>query len=111
MTTNRKYYPGDPRKLGEKEYAVILSKLINYANQLTKDNKTEILVGFYNKIIVKLKELGFKKESTKVKNLGKSESIFLKNRLKIAEIALNSWDIGTKKHKLAKTKKKEKENV
>ena len=66
MTAKRKYYPGDLRKAGEKEYAVILSKLIGYTKQLEKKQEKESVLKFVNKIAEKLTELGFKKESNKV---------------------------------------------
>ena len=105
MTAKRKYYPGDLRKAGEKEYAVILSKLIGYTKQLEKEQKKESILKLVNKITEKLTELGFKRESNKVKSLIKNVITSDKYKLNIIEIAYSAWDDGIDKHKNTKAQK------
>lgn len=106
MVALRKYYPGDLRKTGEKEYAVILSKLISYSKKFEKDYEIKSQISILKKIIEKLVELGFKRDASKIKTYMKSERLIEKNKSKIIDIALSAWDIGIEKHKIAKTKKK-----
>ena len=111
MIAKRKYYPGNLRKAGEKEYAILLSKLISYSKQLEKDIAVPELISISKKIMEKLIELGFKRESNKVNVILKSTTSIEKNKLKIVNIALNAWDTGTEKHKNARKKKKEKKTL
>lgn len=115
----RKNYPGDVRKPGTKDYAVILANLINYRNQLemNKDNKQGVELVL--KISEKLQELGFKRQSNSVKNIVKRKvNITYKDRQdrferlaqkksEVAEIISECWKMGKEKHDEARMQQKE----
>jgi vacuolar-type H+-ATPase subunit E/Vma4 len=106
MTAKRKYYPGDLRIIGEKEYAVILSKLMSYTKQIDRENKPDVLNKIVEKIIEKLTELGFKKEARQIIQFLKAPNNLYKKTDSIIKISLLAWDTGKEKHELAKINKK-----
>ena len=65
MIAKRKYNPGDTRKAGEKEYAIILSKLIGYTKKLERENDPALMYKLCKKIIEKVCEIGYKRNSNK----------------------------------------------
>ncbi len=94
----RRNYPGDPREVGTKDYGLILSNLINYRNQLFRvKDEIETSKLFY-KISIKLQELGFIKESIKVKSKTKNNRQLEKKRQDIINIATEAWTVGKAKH-------------
>lgn len=111
----RKYYPGDVRRPGTKEYSMILGNLINYKHQLVRENHEQVIGELLLKISVKLKELGFKAASESVKKkvgrkkAGKFQNITSKKKDDTVLIAVKAWDEGSDKNERAKVKAKQKE--
>ena len=111
MEKQRRNYPGEKRKVGTKDYALILGNLIKYYNNLLRcswpDDKNEIkdLLG---KISIKLRELGYKKESTFVKSRLKNENNMPEKIQQTAGIAVKVWELAKSKHETAKQMKKRK---
>jgi hypothetical protein len=120
-TRQRKNYPGDVRTPGTKDYAVILANLINYRNQLEAEKDQRKAVDLILKIAEKLQELGFKRQSTLVKNKVKRKvKVTYKDRpdrfekieqkkTDVAALVAECWKIGRDKHEEARSElKKEK---
>ncbi len=117
----RKNYPGDLRTPGTKDYAVILANLINYGNQLETEKDKRRAVELILKISEKLQELGFKRQSTTVKNKVKRKvNITYKDRpdrfdnlekktLEVMAVVSECWKMGRDKHEEARKENRENE--
>jgi hypothetical protein len=115
----RKNYPGDVRRPGTKDYAVILANLINYRNQLEMNKDSKQSVELVLKIAEKLQELGFKRQSNTVKNVIKRKvNITYKDRhdkferldqkrSEVIGIISECWKLGKEKHDEARMQQKE----
>ena len=111
MTKTRKNYPGELRQPGTKDYGLILSNLIKYRNQLSLERNETILAKIYAKIAEKLKELGFIKESNKIKKWSKQPEKATKMKAEVDVIATEKWREGKDRHETVRkeTKAREKE--
>ncbi len=113
-TKKRKYYPGDIRKPGTKEYSMILGNLINYKHQLVREEEEQKVGDLLLKVSVKLKELGYKSASESVKKkvgrrkAGKFQGITAKKKHDTIELAVKCWEEATEKNERAKTRAKSK---
>ncbi|NJO03531.1 MAG: hypothetical protein HC880_19280 [Bacteroidia bacterium] len=111
----RKYYPGDTRQPGTKEYSMILGNLINYKHQLSREDNEQKIGELLLKVSVKLKELGFKTASDAVKRkvgrrkFGKFQNITLKKRNDTIDLALKCWEDASEKNEKAKLKPKDRD--
>ena len=108
----RKYYPGDIRQPGTKEFSMILGNLINYKHQLVREDNEQKIGDLMLKITVKLKELGYKSASETVKKkigrrkLGKFQGINTKKKQDTIDIAVKVWEEASEINDNAKQKTK-----
>ncbi len=108
MAKKRRNYPGDLRTPGTKDYGVILSNLIKYKNELVLEQEEYKTIALFLKIAEKLQELGFKKDSNKVKRRAESSEKLDKKRTEIMKIASEKWKEGKQKHDAVKAEEKQK---
>lgn len=111
MSKTRKNYPGELRQPGTKDYGLILSNLIKYRNQIALEKNEETLARIFAKIAEKLKELGFIKESNKIKKWSKEAAKTLKKKMQVETISTEKWREGKQRHETVRkeTKAREKE--
>ena len=109
MGKTRKNYPGELRRPGTKDYGLILSNLIKYRNQLSLETNETRVARIFAKIAEKLKELGFIKESKKIKKWSKQPEKFSKNREEVDVIATEKWREGKKRHETVRKERKQRE--
>ncbi len=113
LTKKRKYYPGDVRKPGTKEFSMILGNLIHYKHQLVREENDQKIGDLLLKISMKLKELGYKSVSESIKKkvgrrkAGKFQNITSKKKLDTVEIAVRCWEEASKKNERAKSLNKD----
>ncbi|NME72135.1 hypothetical protein [Flammeovirga aprica] len=108
----RKNYPGEQREVGTKDYSLILGNLMNYRNQLMRENDEQRMGFIFSKIAEKLKELGCLRASNTVKNrvgrrkLGLYQDITQKKKEEVIEITNKYWHEAKERHEAAKEKNK-----
>lgn len=106
----RKYYPGDLRQLGTKEYSMILGNLIHYKHQLAQETHEQKVGELMAKIALKLKELGYISEAESLKKKvgrrkeGKYQDITLKKKNDAVNLAIKCWEKASEKNEQAKQK-------
>lgn len=111
----RKNYPGDVREVGTKDFAVILSNLMNYRNQLAREQNDQRIGELIAKIAEKIKELGYIKQSMNIKKKlgrrkqGKFQDVTPKKKNDAIEAAVSVWEDAKKKHDEVRNKRKEEE--
>lgn len=115
-TEKKKNYPGKKRKPGTKDYALILSNLIKYRNELMLTNDPDQIINSILKISVKAQELGYSTTSLKIKSLVKKKintsfklredrySKLEEKRHQVLELCVDIWNDGKEKHKLYREK-------
>lgn len=110
----RKNYPGEQREVGTKDYSLILGNLMNYRNQLMRENEEQRMGLIFSKIAEKLKELGCTRASNTVKNrlgrrkLGLYQDITPKKKEEVIEVTNKYWHDAKERHEEAKAKLKDK---
>lgn len=109
MNKKRRNYPGDLRQVGTKDYGVILSFLINYRNRLLREKDEDIILNLFHKIAEKLQELGFKRESSKVKTKAKNTNRLQQKKEEVIQIAVEKWREAKDAHEKAKEELREQE--
>lgn len=108
----RKYYPGDERQIGTKEYSMILGNLINYKHQLVSEKDEQKVAQLMFKISLKMKELGYESEHKGIRKKlgrrknGKYQDITSKKKNSTIETAVKVWEDANQKNELAKKNKK-----
>lgn len=110
---SRKNYPGDIREVGTKDYGLILGNLINYRNQLIREDEEQTIGELFLKIAEKLREIGQQKASALVKRKagrrkqGMFQGINAKKKQEVCDLAVRCWQEGKEKHENAKQLRKE----
>ncbi|MDX2305126.1 MAG: hypothetical protein NW226_20110 [Microscillaceae bacterium] len=106
----RKFYPGDIRQAGTKEFSMILGNLINYKHQLVREENEQKIGDLMLKIATKLKELGYKAASEAIKKKvgrrksGKFSGITPKKKQDTIDIAVKCWEEASLINESAKEK-------
>ncbi len=109
-TRKRKNYPGNKRQVGSRDYGIILSKLIALRMNLIYGKNSQDIGDCYHKVATKLLELGFDKESKKIKSyVGRRKAgvyTFVKENKKenVVELIIECWREGKQLHELEKEK-------
>ncbi len=110
----RKYYPGDVRRIGTKEYSMILGNLINYKHQLVPESNEQKVGDLMARIALKLKELGYESEAKSIKKKvgrrknNKYQDITLKKKNDTVAIAIKVWEEANQLNETAKEQNKRK---
>ncbi len=100
----RKNYPGNRRKVGSRDYGIILSKLIALRMNLIYGKDIQEIGNVYHKVATKLLELGFEKDAKKVKSfVGRRKGgvySFVKDNKKdqVVELIIDCWRKGKEMH-------------
>jgi hypothetical protein len=110
----RKYYPGDVRQVGTKEYSMILGNLINYKHQLVPEADEQKVGDLMLKVSLKLKELGYESEYKSIKKKlgrrknGRYQEITSKKKNDTINTAIKVWEEANQNNEEAKVKNKRK---
>ncbi len=108
----RKYYPGDVRQTGTKEYSMILGNLINYKHQIVSEKEEQKVAKLMFKIALKIRELGYESEHKSIRKKlgrrkeGKYQDITSKKKNDTIEIAVKVWEDGNQKNEEVKKARK-----